>query len=107
MSKSKNTDQTAFEVPDYESLSTIEECEDLLEDHKNKLVGKDITQENIKAEKRDYVSAINEQLKELQEEREHEIGVIGALEDRKRFINGAKVTHLRPTYKAPKAAATS
>jgi hypothetical protein len=96
MGKSKNADKTAFETPDYESLNTIEECDELLVDHKNKLVGKDITQERIKAEKKDYNGAINEQLKELQEEREHEIGVIGALEDRKRVINGAKVTQLRP-----------
>ena len=81
--KSKNSDKTAFETPDYESLTTLEECDALLVDHKNKLVGKDITEAQIKNEKKDYNASMNEQLKELKEEREHEMGVIGALNDRK------------------------
>jgi hypothetical protein len=103
MGKSQNTDKTAFEAPDYESLTTIEECDEHLVKHKDYLVGKDITESQIKNDKKDYNGAINEQLKELKEEREHEMGVIGALNDRKRALNaGAKVTQLHP-----KAAARS
>jgi len=95
MGKAKNTDKTAFETPDYEALATVEECEKLMEKHKNRLVGKDITESNIKAEKKDYNAAINEQLKEIKEEREHEMGVISALDDRKRVIHaGDKVAQL-------------
>jgi phage regulator Rha-like protein len=100
MGKTKNSDKTAFQAPDYESLTTIEECDEFLVKHKDRLVGKDITEANIKSDKKDYNAAINEQLKEIKEEREHEMGVISALNDRKRVINGAKITQLRPNVAA-------
>jgi hypothetical protein len=74
------------EHPDYEKLVTAEEVDKLVEVHKNSLVTKDFIERRIKEEKKDYVSAMNEQLKEVAEEREHEMGVIQALDDRKKQI---------------------
>lgn len=93
---SKNTDKSAFEAPEYEKLTTIEEVDALLQTHKDRLVTKDITESKIKADKKEYTSAINEQLKELGEEREHEMGVIGALNDRRRVIAATNVVPLKP-----------
>lgn len=77
---------TAREVPDYEALTTIEEVEEVVEKHKQILVGKDVLESKMKKDKKDYVSALNEQLRELAEEREHEIDVLSALEQRKVII---------------------
>lgn len=85
-----------LEVPNYEKFTTIEEVEKEIEIHKANLVGKDILEYRMKSDKREYVSAINTQLKELAEEREHEIDVISALEQRKQIIAsaGAKILPL-------------
>lgn len=96
MGKSKNADKTAFETPDYETLD-LDEVDLELEKHKDILVGKDITESQIKGDKKEYNKAINEQLKELSEEREHEMGVIGALNDRKKLLlAGGSITQLKP-----------
>jgi hypothetical protein len=86
MSKNKKDDAKAFDTPNYEALTTIEDVELEIERHKNILVGKDKTEYQIKENKREFVSATNEQLKELKEEREHEICVLSALDDRRRQI---------------------
>lgn len=70
-------------VPNYEALTTLEEVDEEIEKHKKNLVGKDILEYRMKEDKKSYVSAINETLKELKEEREHEINVLSALEQRK------------------------
>lgn len=80
-------DTKAFETPDYEKLTTVDEVDAAIQKHKDILVGKDTTESMIKAEKKDYVSAMNGQLKELNEEREHEIGVLGALNDRRKQLS--------------------
>lgn len=82
----KNNDAPIHETPDYEAFTTIEEIEEEIEKHKQFLVGKDILESKMKQDKRDYVSALNEQLKEVAEEREHEIDVLSALEQRKVII---------------------
>jgi hypothetical protein len=82
-------DSDAREIPDYEALTTIEEVEEEAERHKQILVGKDVLESRMKRDKKDYVSALNEQLKELREEREHEIDVLSALEQRKMVISNA------------------
>ncbi len=78
--------QDHLEVPDYEALTTIEEIDELLLDHKESLVRKDKIEYQIKETKRETNKDLNEQLKELKEEREHEMGVIDALMDRKKQI---------------------
>jgi hypothetical protein len=78
--------QDHLEVPEYESLTTVEEIEELLVEHKEKLVGKDKLEYQIKETKRETNADLNEQLKELKQEREHEMGVIDALYDRKKQI---------------------
>lgn len=85
MSKKKDTG-SHLNAPNYEAMMSVDEVEEEIERRKNILVGKDRTEYQIKETKREYVSAINEQLLELKEEREHEIVVIGALEDRKKQI---------------------
>jgi hypothetical protein len=82
-------DSDAREIPNYEALTTIEEIEEEAERHKQILVGKDVLELRMKRDKKDYVSALNEQLKELKEEREHEIDVLSALDQRKMAISNA------------------
>jgi hypothetical protein len=100
MSKKKN-DAPAHETPNYEALTTIEEVEVEIEKHKQKLVGKDILESRMKQDKKDYVGALNEQLKELAEEREHEIDVLSALEQHKVLLaNGGGIVIPLPLPKA-------
>lgn len=82
-----------FETPDFEQLKTLEEVDEEIEKHKAILVGKDVLESRMKADKKEYVSAINAQLKELAEEREHEINVINALEQHKQYLanGGGKI----------------
>lgn len=82
----KKEKNPALNAPNYEALTTTEEVEAEIERRKNVLVGKDRTEYQIKENKREFNAAINEQLRDLKEEREHEIVVIGALEDRKKQI---------------------
>lgn len=94
-------DDKGFEHPDYEQLKTIDEVDELIKKHKDNLVGKDITEYRMKEDKKTYVSALNEQLRELKEEREHEMGVLGALEDRKKQLaSTGKVIPLPPPMKS-------
>lgn len=97
MSK-KNEDTSHLHVPDYDGLRTIEEVEKEIEKHKHNLVGKDILEYRMKEDKKEYVAALNEQLKELKEEREHEINVLSALEQRKQIIanQGGQVIPMPP-----------
>lgn len=92
MAKKKN--QREFETPDYEKLMTIAQVDAELERHKDSLVTKDRAEARVKEEKKDYVKAMNDTLKEISEERDHEMGVIGALEDRKRQL--AKIIPMPP-----------
>ncbi len=78
--------QDHLEHPDYEKISTVDECDALIQEHKDILVRKDKTEMQIKHSKKESNAAHNEQLKELLEEREHEIGVIDALVDRKKVL---------------------
>lgn len=80
-------DSSAYEIPDYQAFTTIEEVEEEVERRKHILVGKDVLESRMKHDKKDYVSSINEQLKEVAEEREHEIEVLSALEQRKQEIS--------------------
>jgi hypothetical protein len=77
---------TDFEHPDYEALTDVSEIDSLVTKHKESLVTKDFIERRIKEEKKEYNSAINEQLKEVLEERDHEMGVIDALTDRKKRL---------------------
>jgi len=95
MGKKKDT-RSHLNTPNYEALMSVDEVEEEIERRKNTLVGKDRTEYQIKESKKDYVSAINEQLRELKEEREHEIVVLSALEDRKKqILAGAGIVPLR------------
>lgn len=76
----------AHDTPNYEALVDVSDVETEIERRKNILVGKDRTEYQISENKKEYVAAINEQLRDLKEEREHEILVISALEDRKKQI---------------------
>lgn len=92
---SKKNQSPALQAPNYEALTTVEEVELELEKHKTVLVGKDRTEYQIKENKKEYVAAINEQLRDLKEEREHEIVVLSALEDRrKQLLAGAGISML-------------
>lgn len=85
----KKKDQAAHETPDYEAITTLEEVDEEIAKHKERLVGKDILESKMKQDKKDYVSALNEQLRDLAEEREHEIDVLSALEQRKMVISNS------------------
>lgn len=82
----KKNDNSHLSVPNYEAMTTVQEVEDEIERRKNALVGKDRTEYGMKENKKEFNAAINEQLREVKEEREHEIVVISALEDRKKII---------------------
>jgi hypothetical protein len=86
MPKKKKDDTSHLHVPNYESLTTLEQVEEEIEKRKQNLVGKDILEYRMKEDKKDYVAAVNEQLKELKEEREHEINVLSALEQHKQVL---------------------
>jgi hypothetical protein len=95
MPKAKNQGP-AHNTPNYEALLSVEEIDEEIEKRKNILVGKDRTEYQIKENKREYVAAMNEQLRDLKEEREHEINVLSALDQRKtQLLNGAGITPLR------------
>lgn len=79
-------EQSHLEIPNYEAILSIEAVDEEIEKHKQNLVGKDRVEYRMKEDKKAYTSAINEQLKELKEEREHEINVIGALEQRRQLL---------------------
>lgn len=85
MAKTKQKGAT-LETPEYEKLTTVEEVETEIEKHKNLLVKQDLVEARMKEEKKEWVSAQNEHLKIVAEERDHEMGVLGALEDRKKQI---------------------
>ena len=85
----KKNEESAYEAPDYEKLTTSDEVDEEIEKYKKHLVGKDILESKMKKDKKEYVAALNEQLKELAEEREHCIDVISALEQRKQIIENS------------------
>ncbi len=86
-----------LDVPDYESLSTTDEIDELLSQHKEALVRKDKLEWQIKETKKETNADLNEQLKQLKEEREHEMGVIDALgEARKRLLASAGIATAGP-----------
>lgn len=82
----KKKDTSHLNAPNYEAMTSVEEVELEIEKRKNVLVGKDRTEYQIKENKKEFNVAVNEQLRDLKEEREHEIVVLSALEDRKRLI---------------------
>lgn len=84
MSKKIDND---FEHPPYEKISSMEEVDMYIVRHKDRLVGKDLTESQMKGDKKEYVASLNEQLKELAEERNHEMDVIIALLDRRKQIS--------------------
>ena len=91
MASKKKSEPSAHEVPDYDSLKTIEDVEEEIQKRKDNLVRQDLMEWRMKQDKKDAVSSYNEQLKEIKEERDHEMGVLGALEDRKKVINATPV----------------
>lgn len=97
----KKNEGKVFDTPNYEQISTMEECDELLEKHKNNLVGKDKLQQQIRAQKKDFNAAVNEQLREVQEEREHELGVLSALEQHKMLLaNGGTAVPMPPVLRS-------
>lgn len=85
----KKSDKAAHEIPNYESFTTVEAVDEEIERYKKHLVGKDILESKMKKDKKEYVAALNEQLRDLAEEREHCIDVISALEQRKSHIHNS------------------
>lgn len=83
----KDDKKSHLHHPDYESFKTVAEVQEAIRLHEARLVGKDKTESQIKKEKREYTAALNEQLRELREEREHEIGVLSALDQRIRALH--------------------
>jgi hypothetical protein len=62
--------------PDYSKIKTVEDAEKLIEEHKGTLYRKTKIQGQIKGDKKESNKAYNEQLKELSEEIDFEVGVI-------------------------------
>lgn len=79
-------DDSAYETPDYDSFTTIDAIDEEIEKYRQHLVGKDILESRMKKDKKDYVAALNEQLRDLAEEREHCIDVLSAFEQRKQIL---------------------
>jgi len=98
----KKDDKKAHETPNYEAITTLSEVDTEIAKHKERLVGKDIIESRMKQDKKDYVSALNEQLSELKEEREHEIGVLSALDQHRQYLanGGGQVIPMPPMMKA-------
>jgi hypothetical protein len=84
--KKKQAQDSGLEHPDYEKLNSIDEIDNMIQTHKDILVRKDKIELKIKDSKKEANAAHNEQLKELLEERTHEVGVIDALVDRKKVL---------------------
>jgi hypothetical protein len=91
MAPKKKDQPSAHDVPDYDALKTVDDVEEEIQRHKDILVRQDIMEWRMKQDKKDAVSSYNEQLKEIKEERDHEMGVLGALEDRKKVLNATPV----------------
>lgn len=83
MSKNNDTD---FDTPNYEALTNSDDVDAEIKRREHRLINKDKLQARLKEEKKDFCAAINEQLKEIEEERLHEIGVLSALEQRKQYL---------------------
>ena len=78
-------------VPDYEALTTTEQVDQEMWRHKDALSSKVRSQHGIAANRKEMLADINEQLKFLKEEIAHEVGVLGALDDRRRFLHAMQL----------------
>ncbi len=72
---------------DTEKFTTTKDAENALESHKDTLCRKVKQQLQVKDAKKEAMGAYNEQLKELNEEIDHEIGVLDSLTDRVRVLS--------------------
>ena len=101
MPTKKQNQGPVLEAPEYEKIMTVDECDKLIAQHKDILVRKDKTEFQIKESKKEANAAHNEQLKELNEERQHELAVIDALVDRKKVLTaGGGTVSVIPLPKA-------
>lgn len=89
----KNRDKKPQETISYDSITTLDEVEQEIQKHKTRLIDKDMLQSRLKEEKKSFNSVINESLKEVEEERLHEIEVIEALEQHRMVISSGALTH--------------
>src|SRR5688572_2043571 len=95
MPKNKEQDNT----PDYESVKTVEDVQQKIEETKNTIVRKFRLQEQVKENKKTVLAGYTDQLKHLKEELEHELGCLGGWEDRLRVL-GAMPDADDPTPKS-------
>jgi hypothetical protein len=72
---------------DYEKFKTVASVEEEIIKHKDIVIRKVRQQINIKDEKKTANAAYNEQLKEVEEEIDHEIKVLDALNSRQRALS--------------------
>jgi hypothetical protein len=79
--------KTVQEKLDYEKFKTVDAVDDEVRIHKDIVCRKVRQHINIKDEKKTAVGAYNEQLKEIEEELDHEIKTLDALNDRRRALS--------------------
>jgi hypothetical protein len=79
---SKKSKATGMETPDYEQASSATEVEERIAQTKDTVCRKVKMQLSIKEAKKEADAAYNEQLKELAEEIDHEIGVLDGWKSR-------------------------
>jgi hypothetical protein len=76
-----------FQSPDdYEKVTTLDEADEYIDQTKQTIVRKFRLQEQVRGNRKDVVAGYNEQLKHLKQELDHELGVLGGLEDRKKLL---------------------
>lgn len=78
-----------FTRPDYESFVSTDEVDKEIENTKNEICRKAKQMFQTKETKKEAVAAFNEQLKELNEEIDHNLGVLDELVTRKRVIESS------------------
>lgn len=83
----KNSDTAHLHSPDYDQLTTVGAVDREIARYKDFLVVKVRQESRIKEEKKTYVSAMNENLKELREELDHAVEVLERLDQCRQVVH--------------------
>jgi len=98
---SKKNDKGEREKPDYDSFKTLQAIDDEIAKTKTEVCRKTKQLFQTKEAKKEAMGAYNEQIKEMTEEVDHNLGVLDELNTRRRVIEKGGSTPLRSVPSAP------